>query len=682
VESLQLKAAILGTYTFEIQVLQQEFPSLFGKQQEPQVPTFVMHGKKGWKRNSTTTENDTEDDEESRASESEYISDAQKQPNVDSMTMTDDEQESLELPETVHFAEITTTWMEDHHHHQQYRPRSFRDAIDPDTGWIRSDIVQRRKYKPGVHHPKFMILFETNGAVVVVISTANFTNPNASIDASWLQRFYPSSQPSSSHHHHPDHANDFGSVFTNFLQATILATAPHQWTLHAFVQKYLGWKSILDLERMFDFTKAQVHLIPTIPGNYPLLRHLPSSNHQQQQQQQTQKQHPKSEKPYISTSGSIQPSPKTRKHFTYGPQRVAEIISTRRRKQQPTTSEDTSTNDKGNFLMTEHDRLLFQPTSLGAEWNIHTMAHLVRTYLGIDNEHQHHYDQDETIHNDTQKTSVNNMNNSYPYSDAEILERMDIIWPTESFVRRFANPSMQRPTSSFSTDGPSSSYSSSDRSGLENDSSSGILFLSSTTFNKIDLSCLSRMAIYEPSIPHQSPNIRPPHFKSVARLLSTPNDKHKWIQRHGIPPCQEYFSWFLLTSACLSRGAQGERILTTQNTIHPCEAEISYSNFELGVLFLSDLVGGDTSSSRRQNGRIYGWRPSQCTCQKPSTSPKVIHLPCPYNVRPPSYVEDPDRVEFCEIPFMHEILPESARIGHMRMTPHGVAFSRNCNETK
>lgn len=681
VESLQLKAAVIGTYTFEMDVFKREFPSLFGKQDHNSsigIPTFVIHGKKGWNKQKTTRTQiqytDDDDDDESLGSETAFVSDPNNN-NDDSMTQegkeVDENDNDLEkLPETVHFAEITTTWMEE-------RPRSFRDAIDPDTGWIQSEIVQRRSYKPGVHHPKFMILFETSGSVVVVISTANFTNPNASIDASWVQRFFPSSsalpnKPSSFPPPPPPHGNDFGSALVKFLEASILATAPNQWTLHAFVRKYLGWKSILDLERNFDFTKAQVHLVPTIPGNYQI------HNFHHHQQQQTRKRQPKSSNPSNTITGSIQPPPKTRH---YGPQRVAEIIWKRQYSEQR------------NILMTDRDRLLFQPTSLGAEWNIHTMSQLVRTYLGLsDNSNNNDGKYQQTVHNDTETGQNDN------YSDAEVLDRMDIIWPTEPFVRRVCQ-SIQRPgwsspsknaydssiNSRFRNNG-SSSLLSSNRSDLEHtnnsSSSSGILFLSSTTFNKIDLSCLSRMAMYEPSTPSQSPNILPPHFKSVARLLYTHRDKYNWIQRSGIPHCQEYFSWFLLTSACLSRGAQGEKVIVTPQKAFVPQDEMSYSNFELGVLFLSDLVG-DKSSSRRRGGRIYGWRPSQCTCRKPSTSSssfKVIHLPCPYNVRPPSYVDDPDQVEFCEMPFLHEILPESARIGHMRMTPYGAELSRKCEK--
>merc|ERR1711862_2492 len=50
---------------------------------------------------------------------------------------------------------------------------------------------------------------------------------------------------------------------------------------------------------------------------------------------------------------------------------------------------------------------------------------------------------------------------------------------------------------------------------------------------------------------------------------------------------KEYISWFLLTSACLSKGAQG---YVTPNRIFGSNST-SYKNFELGVLFCSRLCG-------------------------------------------------------------------------------------------
>jgi len=72
----------------------------------------------------------------------------------------------------------------------------------------------------------------------------------------------------------------------------------------------------------------------------------------------------------------------------------------------------------------------------------------------------------------------------------------------------------------------------------------------------------------------------PPHIKSYARLLRSNGDSECTCTN---------LAWFLLTSACLSKGGQGEVIQPKQ--CKDCgivkEGFVEYKNFELGVLFHS-----------------------------------------------------------------------------------------------
>ena len=136
---------------------------------------------------------------------------------------------------------------------------------------------------------------------------------------------------------------------------------------------------------------------------------------------------------------------------------------------------------------------------------------------------------------------------------------------------------------------------------------------------------------------------------------------------------RDNFSWFLLTSACLSLGAQGERSSTSRkkssSTTSLSGETISFSNFELGVLFVSRLQG------RPQSDRLYCWKPDRCTCAqdcKLGAPSKLIHLPVPFSFCPNRYQDNPDEMTFCETPYFNEIPAGTAGVGNMMYTPLGA----------
>lgn len=142
----------------------------------------------------------------------------------------------------------------------------------------------------------------------------------------------------------------------------------------------------------------------------------------------------------------------------------------------------------------------------------------------------------------------------------------------------------------------------------------------------------------------------------------------------GVVKAQETFSWILLTSACLSRGAQGDI-----PSKRPAGSDaLEYANFELGLLFCSRLQGNPYTD------RLYCWKPAQCTCTTPASGnlsasnqtrrgPRLIHMPVPFSFRPVRYQEDEDEMTFCETPYFHEIPNGTITKGYMRCTPLGAA---------
>jgi hypothetical protein len=241
-----------------------------------------------------------------------------------------------------------------------------------------------------------------------------------------------------------------------------------------------------------------------------------------------------------------------------------------------------------------------------------------------------------------------------------MLKRLDIIWPTDYYVQQVKTVLHDATTTTTSASilnafpTENSSHASSQLA------CSGYLFLSSETFNRIPIDCLSRMVLWEPCYPSPQKTTLVPHIKSIARVFH--GNDYLIRKDHGIPKCEELFSWFLLTSACLSRGAQGVCI----------DQAMHYANFELGVLFSSRLAD-------HEEKRLYGWKPSQCACHTKENSTantaRLIHLPLPYCVHPPPYQEDEEEVEFCETPYFHEVTSGSVAVGNMRFTPYGAAMA-------
>ena len=168
-----------------------------------------------------------------------------------------------------------------------------------------------------------------------------------------------------------------------------------------------------------------------------------------------------------------------------------------------------------------------------------------------------------------------------------------------------------------------------------------------------------------------------PHIKTIARVFG--GNDYRMRKDFGVGRAEETLSWLLLTSACLSRGAQGD--VPSQRA--PGSNALEYSNFELGVLFCSRLQGDQSTD------RLYCWKPAQCSCshlkhaagthRSNSIGTRLIHLPVPFCWRPARYQEDEDETDFCETPYFHEIPKGTATDGRMLITPYGKALADKYN---
>ena len=724
VHSLDLKAAILGTYTIDLEYMMDQFPSLVGPNST--VPTLILHGHRGlmnqinqqneWKTTTTTSviqqEHDQKKQKDNHHHNHHHHNPAtRKQPSldfrlplfspttknnedIDAGTCTsgdDDDEESFQSQEDHNNNNNNTTkWTDFHSPPQQQqqqqrarpsmpvdRPNTTTSSLDLDellsrkntnqeptttntttattttttttttcflgeqchltqvvSAWTppkNSKVTHEQddetpapnnnhlpEYKKGVHHPKFMLLFESSGDLIVVVSTANLSPTQNTTEGSWIQRFRKrkhQQQRPHHHHHHRHHHHipssslntcDFGPVLLDFIQklsqSSTLGPKPE-----IFLSKYLTF-DLKDIIHRFHFDKAQVHLVPGVPGEH--------------------RDNVKKKKQRL---------------FLYGRQRVQSIL-----------------NNIPYLVQSKKDSLILQPTSFGANWKRGDLADVVRSYLNYnDKEHKDFW------------------------NDQALLEKVQILWPSQSFVGENNHNSRRRPTT---TKPETTTTTPAAVAVAAVETRDSCLFLSSRIFNSCDVPCISRMALYQTSDPPQRPLSLVPHFKSAARLLK----KREVIETKlssSNSTAKEYFSWFLLTSACFSHGAQGQRMTSSSSSSSSADGNkrsktvVSYANFELGVLFTSQWK--QIGRGGRKNDRVYCFEPKECSCchhqqqqQQQSysyMSSKLIHLPVPYSLYPYGYFESEDDEMMQETPSFHEITDDSRCVGNMLLTPYGIS---------
>ncbi|CAB9512602.1 expressed unknown protein [Seminavis robusta] len=642
IASLDVKAAILATYTLSPRWIAKAYPKLCGP--EGTVPTLILHGQKGLSKRLEKKQKDTANDSEDSDSDDDADMDYDQVPEESwrkegKARFSEKKQEEPIIGPSVHFTEVFPRWLP-----QKDRPTS---PLTSDNSWRKK--VQK---KIGVHHPKYTILFLHDGSTVVCVSTSNHTHPYA-VDASWVQRFEATKTPPASDL--PErmskqklssarrNGSDFGSVLANFLECQSYASREGDMLPQEFLQKHVGL-SLSDFSRAYRWDKAQVHLIATVPGDYEsrfTIKHLRHDGDATE--------------------------------FLYGRQRVADIISRLSMASAESCAKFQTTKSWFPQILMGDDRLIVQPTSIGTNFKRRDIADIVRSYLGQDDESKR------DISSSKRQKPQRNRVDEY-VCDQDALERLDIVWPTRKYIDTNVDHYLKsQKKSSISPRSVAGLNDTAFQLKQEEDPEKGLisaspyLFMSCKVFNSWDLDCLSQMVMFEPSIPEQR-DPQTPHIKSVCRLFG--GHEGELRKEFGVGKAESYFSYFLLTSASLSHGAQGK--ITDSSDQQRIR---SYANFELGVMFCSRLQG------RNESDRLYCWKPAQCCCKyrDPERNNALIHLPIPFCCHPSRYQANSDSPDFVEDPFFHETGDFGRRqgyssTGNMRLTPTGAAIAAHKNK--
>lgn len=456
------------------------------------------------------------------------------------------------------------------------------ECIDSSTNaleGLKSEIIKQRKWMAGVQHPKYMILFEKSGSVVVVVSSSNLTRQKP-VDGSWIQRFEAAPNANSKENTPIEDirercdGSDFGYILSDFLQKQSEAVQENDILPIQFLRRYIGGRfdSIQDFRRKWKFEESCVHLVSTVPGYFPGTK---STKHLAR----------------VANGGL---------RILYGPQRVSDILTRLIRNCH-----------EGAWLpqtiFSTKDRLILQQTSIGAKWTSEDTKDLVQQYM-------------------------------VPTRDLNLLENVDILWPSMTYMDKISQEHRK----------------------YDPRDSGHFVFLHSSALNKTDDDICTQMKQYEDvEVSGPIPYHLTPHIKTYSRLL------------HRDDYQEDSLAWSMLTSACFSRGAQGKTV--KKNTSFHSEDEQSYSNFELGILFVSRI------QNQSSNNRLYTSFPRECICKKSkkphplqhTSSPNIIPLPFPFKMRSSAYQMDSSEPTFCQTPFFHEMTEDSLTNGNCAYTPFG-----------
>lgn len=592
VQSLDLKAAVLATFSTNLQWLQRTFPNLVGP--NATVPTLLLHGDKSCQAQLDASldaaDNDDDDDTCQSSQQHSVCPEVDTSCNNDALNSTYTPSKTTKSPTEANFlrtessathpvhavtcekGDISTSPSLGRLCYSAYVAPAFNMTPDVNPHVSNESTPANnqpcRKPKRGVHHPKFMLLLESTGDLVVVISTANLT-PSRTTEGTWVQRF--SANRRFQHQRSRGDStkrpvaigNDFGVVLQDFIEKLDGVTPAVD--IADFFDRYMN-VSLAQLAPSFHFEKAQVHLVSVVPGHFKPNCHL------------------------------------------YGRQRVHAILQ------------------REALVQSTDDKLVLQPTSLGANWKQAEMADVVRSYL------------------DSKSTD-----------EEALLDRVDLVWPSHTYIRNIYGE-------------PKPRYKDDQMSPSEETNESSFVFLSTQAFNSCDRSCITRLTRFESADPPQRPSTLVPHFKSIARVVKD----HSIVRTVGFQePAQDFLSWFLLTSACMSHGAQGRRVKDEDPfSIH--KETIQYANFELGVLFTSKL--------HPREKRLYCFHPRRCSCRSLSDpQQKMIHLPIPYSLHPKPYLLHDDDLVMQDTPFFHEIDNGSRCVGNMLLTPFGIKEAKKAS---
>ena len=516
--SLKLKASVMGTFSIHPEWFHQTFPRFGARQKTNQdendntssIPTFVFHGHRGL-QNALAKRVKHADDLEYDTDREEDDNDCGR-TGIQNHTMNDSSKFQYFLPTTdgateaaKHFVDNPNISLCQVHCNWEKTPKSTVTRVSTGKENAKTNNVATRETKFGVFHPKFFLLFEESGDLVVIVTTFNLTPTNsATVEGSWVQRFKRRKEKSVRNDHQE---NDFGLVLQDFLfkLSEAAAAAPasgsrsnnkkgaSRFPVEEFLQQHIGLTSLSEFSTLYHFETAKAYLVPVIPGDY---EYNPNDSLAYDNRQITR--------------------------YYYGRQRVRYILENLAMSI-PKISKKTQDKSKS-------DRLVLQPTSLGTDWSRAQFAALIREYMGYYGERNNKPRQSNEAVSKRPKKEKKQHDYSYHRDDFWVCDQADIVWPTDKFMTDAANSVPEW----MGSDG-ANLVSPLDRAARkEGEVMNSFIFNSSKSFNACDIEFISRMAKYQPSKPCQvsgekqteavkiSSN-KAPHFKSIARLFQNPS---------------------------------------------------------------------------------------------------------------------------------------------------------------
>ena len=452
----------------------------------------------------------------------------------------------------------------------------------------------------GVQHAKYILVF-TSKELHVCISTANVIRSNQTIDITWTGFFPKTVNPTVCN-------TDFGIVLQDFLeQQSDQIIARHMDETCCDIDSLLHWMNTVlgfnDISTEYDFSEIEVDLISTVPGNDPMPISVEVEECIYKEAYQSKKwlqnfvaghcddcvrkihsRYRKKVNPnnlssqgttvafdagtrFRTYSGDIRNShdvneilkgcnwsenirrPTENPRVKYGAERVKECIL-----RHEVNLPDIPL-DKG-------DQLIMQPTSISGGMNVDRISYLISCFKP----------------------------HSIDVEDNDNFRTLRIIWPSCKLLKVINDTRRER-------------YEKGEDKYFFH--SGGGLYLDDKCFDEMLADGWNRMYSYQ----HSSSALfskfiasAPPHNKTYGRILqhSLKTDEIKILQDskdRNLPEgtekdnfCTCYdLSYFLLSSACLSRGAQGDQVNIDicQQCHYIRPGYFEYKNFELGVLFQS-----------------------------------------------------------------------------------------------
>mmetsp|Transcript_20900 Transcript_20900/g.30089 ORF Transcript_20900/g.30089 Transcript_20900/m.30089 type:complete len:707 (-) Transcript_20900:169-2289(-) len=460
--------------------------------------------------------------------------------------------------------------------------------------WSRLGLHQEAKVIMGVHHSKYMLIFCRSG-VYTMISTANLTNSDFSSNLTWSQ-FFPLRR--SKFLDMSSAENDFGIILQDFL------TKQSQQVNRFARRSWSDDSDASDAENESECNSGPMEFIRLHSG-LPHDMSLAAMYEFEQAEVRLVSTVPGRRLQNAPSEESSLPCMKCMQHraslrvgqeISYGAARICEVLM-----------------EEGVHLsreLTSTDTLIMQPTSIGSGTCNQYIVDLLSMYMPETGQDK------DTCSQDT--------------CDMIPLESVKLVWPSAQYITE------QEKDIAAET------------------SQQGLFFLPRyLALMEPDLH--AQMHLYEGRTcpcPRLSTSHlgRVPHEKTYLRMM--PDTGNNTTDNRQCS-CKDV-AWLLLTSACLSKGAQGEVVepRACRSCGHMLEGCIEYKNFELGVLF-------HTRNKGTEKRRVYRILDSHCpvhglgTVSQKGVSSDVIILPLPYEaVRTKAYLGS--NGEFLYEPYFHD----------------------------